>query len=204
MDGTLILSRVARVMRTMSSWRRSWGVVPVRWGSYRRARQIRWSALLQFLDMVAGTLGEGAVSRILTLVVSLSTRDPTRPPSALIVEDDIGREHPCLACLDQHALALAWARAWVVVRDGVGQSFVGVEGEGEQVVPGRMRLAAGTRAAMQVVHRLGEAKLSRAPRKARKGRGVFFCLAGAMVCAVSGSPTVSGSGSTWATWALLS
>jgi hypothetical protein len=39
MEEALILTSVARVMETMSSWERSWVVVPVRWGSCRMGEQ---------------------------------------------------------------------------------------------------------------------------------------------------------------------
>jgi hypothetical protein len=38
-EEALILTSVARVMETMSSWERSWVGVPVRWGSCRGRRQ---------------------------------------------------------------------------------------------------------------------------------------------------------------------
>jgi hypothetical protein len=85
MEDALILTRVARVMETMSSWERSWVGVPVRWGSCRASEKAcvvsqpvhhEQNSQQQKLATI------GKTER--TLVVSLSTRQPTRPASPFI------------------------------------------------------------------------------------------------------------------------
>lgn len=112
MDPALTFSRVARVMRTMSSWARSWLVVPVRCGSYASRKSARVFSCPPFLRVRSGTASDAILGRPpLPHSSPYPCSEPLhKTPNQTAITVHCAERHrgvsPSFACLKQHALLL--------------------------------------------------------------------------------------------------